>query len=666
MIPPPASDRRPPITPQLALRVAIIGGVAVAVFAVFFFRLWYLQVLSGSDYRAQARSNRVRQVRIPAPRGEVLGRNGHTLVTSRQGLSVQVQTPKLPKDPARRTALYRRLAHVLGYSTKPKKCGLGPDGDQIHHLPRLQCTVAQQEAAVPYANATVSNAVPRNVYTYLLTHQREFPAVTVQPVHLRAYPHHELAAQVFGYVGQINADELKQAHYKGVPQGTVVGQTGLEYTYDRYLRGKPGADKIEVNALGQTKRYLPEREPKQGKNLLTSLDLGVLKAGHRALEEGMQLGGPAADAAAYVAMNPRNGQLIGMGSLPSYDPKVFTQPISPKRYHQLFLSPQADHPQENRAISGTYPTGSTFKLVTATAGLQSGVITPDSGFVDTGQADICGAPKHNAGSEVLGALNVTSAIRYSSDLFFYNVGCHTNNPRPAGGPLQKWAKLYGFGRPTGIDLPGETAGNVPSPRWRARVDRQERHCEHVKHVSSCGISDGRPWSAGDNMNLAVGQGDLEADPLQLATAYAAMANGGKVVTPHIGLSVQSHTGRVLQEIDPKPARHVDISASTRTAILTGLHEAATAPGGTSTDVWAGWPKDAELYGKTGTAQHYDAPDQSWYVCFIKDRAHPLVIAVTVENGGFGASAAAPAAKIIASQYYGVKTGSVQPGSSRSF
>ena len=229
-----------------------------------------------------------------------------------------------------------------------------------------------------------------------------------------------------------------------------------------------------------------------------------------------------------------------------------------------------------------------------------------------------------------------------------------------------------MGRPTGVDLGGENPGILPSPEWRSKRDELELQCErgvgpfkgHGKHAA-CGIADGRPWSVGDNENLAVGQGDLEATPLQLGVAYSTLENGGTVVRPHVGLEVDAPDGTLLQKIDPPPARHVHIDPVNLGAIRTGLHEAASTPGGTSADVFAGWPQSQyPVYGKTGTAQHLNQADQSWYVCYVPDPQRPILVVVTVEQGGFGAQAAAPAARQILSQWFLGKRGQYIAGASK--
>jgi penicillin-binding protein 2 len=278
------------------------------------------------------------------------------------------------------------------------------------------------------------------------------------------------------------------------------------------------------------------------------------------------------------------------------------------------------------------------------------VITPatiinDTGCLKIAFTDFCSPGKHG-----YGAINLPQAIKVSSDVFFYTLGQQLNGL--AGQPLQKMARSLGLGRAPDIDLPGAQPGTVPDRAWRAERGRLEKQCEKQKKVSSCGISDGRPWSTGDNVNLSVGQGDLQASPLQMAVAYAAIENGGKVVRPHLGLDVEDSQGRLVQEIQPPSARSVGMSSTARDAIMQGLHAAASEPGGTSADVFAGWDQGRyPVYGKTGTAERPPHPDQSWYVCFVPDAKKPIVVAVTIEGGGWGATSAAPAARQILSQWF---------------
>ncbi len=607
----PSGDKRMIVTPGLALRVAILGGIALVLFAIIFFRLWYLQVLSGDRYLAEANDNRVRQVKVEAPRGEIVDRNGTVMVDNRTALAVQVMPERLAEDPARRARETRRLAEVLG--TRPGK---------------LRKKIRRESKLLPFSPVTLKTDVSLDTVFYLQENQPRFPGVEVERIFLRKYPHKTIGAHLFGTLGEVTEKQLKESRYNGVQLGDRVGQSGIEYQYDRYLRGRNGASRIQVDALGRPKGELSVRDPLRGKQLRLSIDFGVQKVGQDALASFGKPGG-------FVAMDPRSGEVLGLGSNPSFDPNVFAKSIPAGVYKRL-QDPDNGAPLADRAIQGLYPTGSTFKLITATAALQSGLLTPSTVLFDGGSLNVGGISFKNAGGASYGALALPRALQVSSDVFFYRVGLMAD--QRGGDIIQKWARRLGIGRPTGIDLPGEVAGLVPSPAWRNRLFR--------KHLTD------RPWTPGDNINFAVGQGDLQADPLQMAVAYSTIANGGRVVTPHIGMRVEDSGGRVLQEIDPGPKRRLDISPVTRGAIISGLRAAANDPGGTSAPVFQGFP--IEVAGKTGTAERGAQGDQSWYVVMAPYNDPRIVVAVTIERGGFGAEAAAPAARRILAAYFGIK------------
>jgi penicillin-binding protein 2 len=612
------NERRPTLTPQLAFRVAVIGGVALVMFALIFFRLWYLQVLSGDKYEAQAQNNRERQIKVQAPRGEIVDRNGQELVANRNSLSIKVTPDKLPEGTAERRQVYRRLARLLNLNPR-----------------RLQRRVEGELKALPFSKPTVKQDVPWELVAYVLERQSRFPGVEPEREFLRRYPHETVGAHLFGQVGEVTETQLKDQRYNRVALGDRVGQAGIELEYDRFLRGINGAARVEVDANGNLTDTLRRREPKQGSQLRLSIDLDVQRVAQQALAGGTGRG-------AVAVMNVDNGEVLALGSQPSFDPNIFTKPLSQKRLNAL-SSEALGKPLFNRAIQAGYPTGSTFKLVTATAALESGHITPDTVLNDPGSLTVGGVKFENAGGVVHGALALRQALTVSSDVFFYQLGQYMDEK---GMPLQKWGRQLGIGRKTGIDLPAEEPGRMPSPQWRDRWYKQ-------------GLTD-RPWSVGDNINLSVGQGDLLANPLQMAVAYAAIANGGRVLRPRLGLRIEDAAGRAIQQLDAPTARRLKISEANRNAILEGLHGAANGPGGTSTPVFEGFP--IPIAGKTGTAEHIGKADQSWYVALAPYPNPKYVVAVTDEAGGFGADTAAPMARRILAELLDVhETGLVQGG-----
>jgi penicillin-binding protein 2 len=675
----PSNDRRAPITPQLALRVAILGGVAFALFAIIFFRLWYLQVLSGDKFLAQATVNRVRELRIQAPRGKIVDHAGKVIVQNRQAVVVELDPTTLPdaernlantwgQDAGVREA--RPKGHkgepvaippipTAGLKTRYRRLGavLGSNATAIHRQ------VVHSLVVVPYSAVRLKTDVSTSLLAYISERPDKFPGVKVEQTYLRDYPRDRLAAQLLGTVGEISPKERKESRFRGVEAGAIIGKDGLERTYDRYLRGVDGKQRIQVDASGRpvANPRLVRDAPVAGQRLRLTLDIGLQRAAQEAFANGAG-GKPGA----FVAMDPTDGAIMAMGSAPTFDPALLTKELTQKRYDALF-GEEAGAPLFDRAIAGQYPTGSTFKPVTALATLEKGLITPattinDQGCIQVGEIERCNAKKAH-----YGPVDLTKAIQVSSDVYFYQLGMDAFYAKGDNLVIQRYARKIGFGQTTGIDLPGEDGGVIPDKAWRDEVNNREKACRKKKHISlevnvfaagaaGCGISDLRDYNLGDTVNLAIGQGDLQATPLQLAVAYAAIENKGKVVTPHLGLEIERANGELVQRIERDPARRVDINEADREVVANGLHLAASAAGGTSADVFAGWPQDQlPIYGKTGTAQRPPKGDQSWYVAYIPNPDRPIVVAVTVEEGGFGAATAAPIACKVLAKFYDVKT-----------
>jgi penicillin-binding protein 2 len=603
---------RTPSTSQFAVRVAVLSGIALAMFSIIFFRLWYLQVLSGDRYLEEAQNNRVREIQVQAPRGEILDRHGDVLVDNRTALALQVKADELPAEREQRERVLRRVAELAGMS-----------------LEQVRKEIREQTKELPASPVTLKREVDYPLVYYLQEHQAELPGVSVERVFVRRYEQGTLGAHIFGYVSEVSAEQLEEPRYQDLIPGDLVGQTGLEYEYDHLLRGQNGATRVQVDATGSPQgQALSSQEAVAGNNLRTTLDTDVQAAGEAALSQFGGLPG------AFVAMDVQDGEILGLGSYPTFDPAIFTRPsLSPALYERL-SSEESGAPLSNRAIQGLYPTGSTFKPITAVAGLEEGLITPDTPVDDPGQITVGGITFKNAGDAVNGTITLPTALQVSSDVYFYKLGLEADDAD--GLPIQTWAENLGLGSATGIDLPAEGDGLIPTPEWRNELYEN-------------GDTD-RPWSVGDSINLSVGQGDLQANPLQMAVAYSAIANGGDIVRPHLAQMIEDPAGRVVQEFDPAPRGSVPIEERYRQAILDGLHAAAMEPGGTSYPVFGGFPVD--IAGKTGTAERglYEE-DQSWYVALAPYPDPKVVVAVTIEEGGFGADAAAPAASQILGAYF---------------
>ena len=613
---------------QFSGRVAILGAFALIAFAVIFFRLWYLQVLSGDRYLAEAKNNQVREISVQAPRGEILDRDGRVLVGNRTALALQVRTDQLPTSEDRADVVLERLAEVAGIPIK-----------------RVRKDIRVQTREVPGSPVTLRRDVPFELVFYLRENQERFPGVTVDRVYVRRYPRGTMAAQILGHVREVDAEQLEQPAYQELLPGDEIGQDGIELTYDNVVRGINGETKLRVDAAGvPTGEPTSVREPTPGNDLVLSIDSELQEIGEAQLADQGLPGG-------FVAMDVESGEVLALGSAPTFNPSVLAKPaVSPADSEAIFGDPDdttsTGAPAFNRAIGGGYPTGSVFKPITALAALDAGRLSVNETIVDGGSYELGdGNVIQNAGGVSFGPLQLPEALQVSSDIFFYTLGGRLNEAIEAGGQeyIQKWAEQLGLGAPTGIDVPGEASGLVPSPEWRNDLFKQE-------------LTD-RPWTSGDNVNLSVGQGDLQADPLQMAVAYAAIGNGGTVVRPHIGLRAQDPAGRVVQEINPTPKREVEINPEWRQAIMRGLTAAAMEPGGTSYAVFGGYP--VPVAGKTGTAETSLGIDQSWYVAMAPADDPEVVIAFTFEQGGFGVDTAAPAVKALltgyASKYLSVKS-----------
>jgi penicillin-binding protein 2 len=620
--------------PSIAVRVAVMVGIAAVLFGIILFRLWFLQVLSGQQFVAQANDNRLRSVKIVAPRGSIVDRNGTVLVDNRPGRAVGIRPMDVPAG--QMPALVKSLVAVLKMPAR-----------------QIRAKLAQQKLiGLPYDLVIVKEDVKMKVVSYLLEHDLSFPGVEIQNDYLRDYPQGDMAAQVLGNAGEISAAELKQNHFKGYSAGDVVGQAGLEWTYDSWLRGRDGVAKVEVDAMGRPKANAPVpggRLPQPGDTLVTTIDAGVQAAAEKALVKGIELahstGNPAANGGAAVVMDVHTGQVLAMASYPTYDPKVWVGGISTKDYKKLSAK-SANYPMLNRPIQESVAVGSTFKVVDAVAALEEGVITPATTFYCNGTFKIpnttdniiwhCWLPSGH------GTISLIPAIAQSCDVYFYNVGYKFYLRQ--GTELEDWARRLGMGKPAGIDIPGEVAGRVPTPAWKQKYFKTA-----VDKI----------WKPGDSVNLAIGQGNMEATPLQLATTYAAIANGGTIVTPHLGLKVTDAQGQLVRNLAPTTGTHkVEIAQSTLNAVRTGLREAATV--GTSAPTFAGYP--IPVAGKTGTAQVFGKGDYGWYASYAPANDPKYVVVVMIEQGGHGGTVSAPASRLIYDQLFHQKGSTVTSSS----
>jgi penicillin-binding protein 2 len=612
----------------LALRIALLGIFAVTLFCVLFFRLWALQVISGQKYLDEARDNQVRTFRAPAQRGSILDRNGQVLVSNVPGTAVQLWPAALEGlSPERRNAVLRRVARVLGVPYR-----------RITH--ELEDRRTDQLTPI-----TLKTAVPNMTVNFLLEHQNDFPGVQINQVSLRHYNEGAIAPQVLGYVGEISQEQLDARKKEGYGLGDRIGQAGVEAAYDPYLRGLPGVGRVYVDAMGRVKSAREyEQLPEPGDNVRLTIDANLQRTAEEALAYGIRVahedGRWAADGGALVAMDPNTGEILALASNPSFDPSVYVGRVQQRDLKRL-RDPKANHPTLNRALAGVYPAGSTWKPMTALAALEAGLLAPDEVIQCTGKEVVDGQdPFANE------PMTLTTALAASCDTYFYQVGLRFYERNDS--PLQKWARTMGFGGRTGIDVGPEEKGLVPTPAWRRRYFKTE-----IDKI----------WTSGDSVQLAIGQGDLLVTPLQMTRFYAMLANGGKLVEPHVVKSVEEPGNQgqppvVLRPYAPKPPKNLNVDPGALRIVQEGLFDATHASYGTSSGIFGSFP--VAIAGKTGTAEKFvrlpgyqGLQDQAWW-CGYGPYAKPkLVVCALIENGGHGGVTAAPAALKVFEKYFKV-------------
>lgn len=597
------------LTPRSAVRIATLGGIVFACLAILLVRLWFLQIISEERYADQADANRLRTDRQEAPRGAIVDREGRPLVTSRTGLSVVARTQDF--EDGRRVGVLRRVARVLDI----------PPGKIIADV--------REAAASPPGTVMLAEDVDRPVRLYLAERRRDFPGIKLQETYPREYPEGASLAHVLGYTGPITAETVAAYRAKGYLGDETVGASGLEAQYEEYLAGRPGEATVEVDAQGEplSRQVVSSAAPRQGNTVELAIDLPTQTALAMALAERVGESGSRGGAAG-VALDPDTGEVLAVASYPTYRPDAFSGG-RPREVDRLLDDPR--RPLLNRAIGGLYPAGSTFKIVTAAAAMRRGFLRPTDILPSPGELTLYGLRFRGFESRSWGEVDLRRALEVSSDTFFYHLGdlFYRDGTRTA---LQDEARRFGLGRATGIDLPGgDDDGLVPDPAWKRRAFRDSPDPLD------------RTWKPGDSINLSTGQGNLLVTPLQMAAAYAAVANGGRIVTPTIGRRVLDPSGRQLRSLlDRRPERTTDLAPEALDALRDGLTAAANGDDGTSTAVFGGLPASVKVAGKTGTAENETGVDHSWYVGYAPAEAPRVVVAVVIEQGGQGANAAAPA------------------------
>lgn len=624
----------PRSSPQMRLTVIVV--ITACLFATLLARLWFLQVVNAPDAQAAVQTNGVKLVYIPAPRGEILSSDGKVLAGNRISQVITVNRQRAATDPA----MVARLAALLGMT--------------VH---QLKTAIANLQAS-PYAPVPVRTDATNQQILYVKEHQNLFPGVQATQQEIREYsPLGVMAANVVGYTGQISAAQYKKLKSQGYGPSDQIGESGAEAAFQSVLRGKPGVEKVEVNASGRVLGVVSYTPPVPGDNVVLSINSVYQKAAVTALENEMVAVRKTRDSAGVlyrataggvVVENPNNGDVLAMATAPDYNNNAFVGGISSAVYSQ-YTNPASHYPLDNRPIQAAYQPGSTYKLITATAGLKDGIITPSYLFNDNkGGLQVGNRFFHNDGGSAYGLVNLTKAIIVSDDAYFYNIGAQFYLQQAKFGPdgLQKWAKAYGFGSPTGINLPGEASGLVPD----AAVVKKEHQLYPKAYPNGT-------WYEGDAVQTAIGQEQDLVTPLQLVNAYSTFANGGTRYTPQIALRVETPSGKLVQAYQPKAVTHVTLSASDRAAMLAGFEGVTSNPQGTAYASFGGQPGlPVQVAGKTGSAQvvNSNIPQtsplykqmNSVFASFAPAQAPQYAVDCMMEQAGYGASACAPVVRQI--------------------
>jgi penicillin-binding protein 2 len=639
-------------------------------------RLWYLQVLNGGHYQRVAAENRTRDIVVPAVRGQILDDVGRPLVRNRTALVVSVDRTVLSRQRDGGTSLLKRLAKVLGTSQrelaqKTRLCGPGI---------KRPCWPGS-----PYQPIPVDDRVSMRTALQLMERQEDFPGVTAQVQAVRQYPRPAGAgaAQALGYLQPITQDELdrrKGLKVTGFSGVDLIGRDGLEGEYDGDLRGAPGVRTVMVDSKGRVTGPAHEQPAVPGNNLITSIDARVQsvveKSLDRAVKHAHQLGHKG-DAAAGVVLDVRTGRVVAMASYPTYDPSIWAGGVTQEQYDRL-LGTDRGQPLISRAVQGQFAPGSTFKISSAAAAVQAG--NSLKGIYDCpGSYKVGNRAFRNFEGEARGRMNLHEGLVVSCDTIFYRFAydewLHDGGVHPVKkpkDPMVKMATSYGFGAPTGIDLPNESTGRIPDRAWKKSYWEATRKsdCKHaktgypdvarsdparasyLKAIAAENCTSGFTWRAGDAANFSVGQGDILVTPLQLARAYAALANGGTLWEPRIGRAVVAPDGTLVRKIDPVKSGPLPVSRRVLSYIRGALADVPRS--GTAAGAFNGFDFDkVAVAGKTGTAEVYGKQDTSWFASFAP-AGHPrYAVVVMVSQAGQGGQVAAPAVRNIYEGIYGL-------------
>jgi penicillin-binding protein 2 len=659
---------------RVTLRLAVFGIAIFAAFVALFSRLWFLQVLASDQYQGLAKENRVRTVYSEPERGRILDANGKVLVVNRSSQTVTIRHGVLDRPRQRRMVL-SRLSELLKI----------PVGDLEERV--------DDGTVSPYKPIPVANDVKQRDVIYIQEHQEMFPGVENDDLPVREYPFGALAPQILGYINEISETDLKSSHFKGASPpyaaGDIVGKSGIEYEYDRTLRGVPGKQRVIVNSAGDVVgRPVEVQTETPGKDIVLSIDAKIQRLAQDALKSGIDVSrgqGYQAPGGGVVVMDPNTGAIDAMASFPTYNPKIAENGFTTKEYASLTRKTE-ENPDGGalffRPIQAQKNPGSTMKGITASAAMSTGVATPFTvlpcpPYIDY-PPDERATRFNNYTTINMGTMGFPESLEVSCDTFYYQLGIDMQESfgigpfegfteaswEKPGDPklsadkekFQKYARLMGLGHPTGIDLPAETSGLVPDQKWcHDSYIFAKSNPDDFDHPYTCEAG----WQPGYDVNMAIGQGDLLVDPLQMAVAYAAIANGGNVLQPRLAWSVGQPDGlggeETLREFEPRIVNTLGLDGTELGVIDQGLQQVVSGGQGTATAAFAGFPVEQyPVAGKTGTAEIGETGlNDAWFISYAPADDPQYVVAVYIERSGHGGENAAPVARQIYEGLFGI-------------
>lgn len=654
-----------------ALRLTVLTVLVAMLLGALLSRLWFLQVLAGDRYAELAQSNEVRTVLTEAPRGRILDRDGDELVKNRVAHTISADR--------------NRLLNAAG---EPQDDQAAEVLDRLSDLLRLPIDeIVTRMTSVRYSplrpTPIAIDVAPEIVFA-VSEHAELFPGVVAERLPVRTYPYGDMAAHVVGHVAEISGGELEDEFYasRGYQPGDVVGKAGIERAYEEFLQGTEGLKRLRVNATGTVLGVIDEREYVPGHDVVSTLDVELQGKVEHILEQGVLAsrnevhtasGRPlASTGASAVVMDPRDGAIVAMASYPTFDPREYVGGLSEEYARYLYPQegdPDTHSPAINRAIASAQPPGSVWKIVSGLAALRTGQITPQTP-IDC--PSTWGWGKNNWNFRNEGAMDLATALKRSCDTFFYELSFNqwlvenraVDNGEDPTEVYQQVAREFGFDEPLGIEVPGERGGTVPDRGWKQDYwDRnKDVYCAEAEaapagtyqrqlYTELC--NEGYVWRGGDAVNMSIGQGDVQATPLQIAASYAAVANGGTVWRPHLASEIRSADGEVVETIEPEPVNQIEAPAEHWAELRTGLEQVVMGERGTATGPFSGFPLETiPVAGKTGTAEAGSSQvPYSWFASYAPANAPEYVVVVLVEEGGGGSQTAAPIVRRIYDAIY---------------